>query len=229
MFLLDNDDTRFPDPVLADPDSGLLAVGGDLAPARLLSAYSNGIFPWYDQGDPILWWSPDPRLVLFPEKFHLSGSLGRTIRRGIYQVTFDRDFAKVIKNCAEVRITSGKGTWITADMIAAYCRLHKLGHAHSVECRRNGDLVGGLYGVALGGVFFGESMFSLATDSSKVALAALVERLKEWRFDLIDCQVASAHLKSLGAGEISGAEFRRILARSLKRTGRPGPWTRQDG
>jgi len=222
VFQLD-ETISFPPPQLARED-GLLAVGGDLSPERLLLAYQLGIFPWYSPGEPVLWWSPDPRLVLFPDDFHLSRSLTRTIRAGVFNVTFDRDFPGVIRNCAEVRTASGEGTWIDEEMIAAYCRLHELGYAHSVECWQDTKLVGGLYGIALGGVFFGESMFSLAPDSSKVALAALVERLVYWEFDMIDCQVGTEHLKSLGAGEISGAEFWERLSLSVAKPTLQGNW-----
>ncbi|MFA7346373.1 MAG: leucyl/phenylalanyl-tRNA--protein transferase, partial [Desulfurivibrionaceae bacterium] len=171
-----SDSLLFPPPALAEED-GLLAVGGDLSVPRLLLAYQHGIFPWYSPGEPILWWSPNPRLVLFPEEFHLSKRLGRTIRQQVFSTTFDTDFSGVINQCANLRLDDGQGTWLDEAMIQAYCELHELGHAHSVECRQEGKLVGGLYGVSLGAVFFGESMFSLVRDSSKVALAGLVERL----------------------------------------------------
>lgn len=204
----------FPPPELSEPD-GLLAIGGDLSPKRLLLAYSMGIFPWYSDGPPILWWSPDPRLILFPEEFRASRSLRQTLRKGTYEVSFDTAFEEVIRACAAVKRRHERGTWISEDMIRAYCRLHKLGFAHSVEARHEGGLVGGLYGVALGSVFFGESMFSLRSDASKVALAGLVERLKERHFRVIDCQVTSGHLISLGAREIPRSEFLGILAESV--------------
>ncbi|RJQ48219.1 MAG: leucyl/phenylalanyl-tRNA--protein transferase [Gammaproteobacteria bacterium] len=207
--LLDPRDLAFPDAELAlrEPD-GLLAVGGDLSPARLMEAYRNGIFPWYSEGEPILWWSPGPRMVLFPERLHVSRSLRKLLKQGRYNVTFDQDFASVIKQCAVLR---EGGTWITQEMQHAYCRLHELGYAHSVECWRDDKLAGGLYGVALGRVFFGESMFSLEPNASKVALVSLVERLQQWSYRMIDCQVHSTHLQRLGAEDIPRVEFLRLL------------------
>ena len=219
-----SDSLIFPPPALARED-GLLAVGGDLSVPRLLLAYQHGIFPWYSPGEPILWWSPDPRLVLFPAEFHLAKRLPRPIRQQVFSITFDTAFAQVIRACGQTRRKEGQGTWLDEDMIGAYCALHDQGHAHSVECRQNGELVGGLYGVALGGVFFGESMFSLVPDSSKVALSGLVERLKGWDFELIDCQVGTGHLQRLGAREISGAEFSTRLAQAVARPSRLGPWS----
>lgn len=206
-------------------DDGLLAVGGDLSVPRLLLAYQHGIFPWYSPGDPILWWSPDPRLVLFPEEFHLAKRLARTIRQQIFSTTFDRDFSRVINQCASIR-RDQEGTWLSEEMIAAYRQLHDLGYAHSVECWHNGELVGGLYGVSLGAVFFGESMFSLVPDSSKIALAALVDRLRGWDFELIDCQVGTGHLQRLGAREISGEEFSTRLAEAMAKPSRQGSWNK---
>ena len=194
---------------LEEPD-GLLAAGGDLSPERLLDAYSRGIFPWLDKDQPILWWSPNPRAVLFPEQLHVSRSLRKTLRKGHYQVSLDRQFSRVIRACAEPRHYS-EGTWITAEMIHAYERLHRLGHAHSVEAWLDGELVGGLYGVALGRIFFGESMFSRATDASKVAFVHLVGQLARWGYQLIDCQVESPHLTSLGATLIPRPHFQRLL------------------
>jgi leucyl/phenylalanyl-tRNA--protein transferase len=219
-----SDTLLFPPPALARED-GLLAVGGDLSVPRLLLAYQHGIFPWYSPGEPILWWSPDPRLVLFPAEFHLAKRLARTIRQQIFSITFDTAFAQVIKACGQTRRKEGQGTWLDEEMIRAYCELHDQGHAHSVECWQNGELVGGLYGVALGAVFFGESMFSLVPDSSKVALAGLVERLQGWDFALIDCQVGTGHLQRLGAREISGAEFSTRLAEAVAKPSRLGPWS----
>jgi leucyl/phenylalanyl-tRNA--protein transferase len=214
----------FPPPALARED-GLLAVGGDLSVPRLLLAYQQGIFPWYSPGEPILWWSPAPRLVLIPEEFHLAKRLARTIRQQLFHISFDTDFPRVIRACSQTRRKEGHGTWLDEAMITAYCRLHDLGYAHSVEYRQNGELVGGLYGVAMGAVFFGESMFSLVPDSSKIALAALVNRLQGWNFELIDCQVGTGHLQRLGAREISGAEFSTRLARALAKPTRLGPWS----
>jgi len=190
---------------LREPD-GLLAVGGDLTPERILAGYRRGIFPWYGDDQPILWWSPDPRTVLYPQRLRISRSLRRTLRKGAFTVTLDRDFAQVIDACAAPRQGSS-GTWITRDMAAAYTLLHQRGHAHSAECWFEGRLVGGLYGVALGRVFFGESMFSRVTDASKVAFAYLVHQLRLWNFAMVDCQVHSEHLASLGAEQISRAAF----------------------
>lgn len=215
----------FPPPELAR-DDGLLAVGGNLSVPRLLLAYQNGIFPWYSPGEPILWWAPDPRLVLFPAEFRLSTRTQRMIRQGRFTVTFDTAFSEVIGNCARLRTEQGEGTWIDTAMESAYNELHRLGHAHSVECWQHGELAGGLYGVALGGIFFGESMFSLVSNASKIAMATLVEQLTAWNFDLIDCQVATPHLKSLGARDIPGADFRERLAAALTKPSRQGRWLR---
>lgn len=211
----------FPPPEMAEPD-GLLAVGGDLSVERLLLAYSMGIFPWYSEGYPILWWSPDPRLVLFPEEFRVSRSLRQTIRKGIYRVTVDEAFEDVIERCAGVHRADDGGTWITPEMKEAYIRLHKKGHAHSVESWRGGELKGGLYGVALGGAFFGESMFATSPDASKVALVALVENLTKWGFDIIDCQVTTAFFKRMGAREIPREEFLKRLGRAIKKKVKAG-------
>lgn len=194
-----------------DEPNGLLAAGGDLAPATLLAAYRLGVFPWYSEGQPILWWSPDPRTVLLPSKFHVSRSLDRCLRQQRFRVTANRNFAEVIAACGEAREIDA-GTWITADMRAAYTALHDLGHAHSVECWQDDQLVGGLYGVALGRVFFGESMFSRASNASKVAMATLCRWLVRWGYALLDCQVASTHLRSLGAVDLPRARFVETLA-----------------
>ncbi|WP_123290446.1 leucyl/phenylalanyl-tRNA--protein transferase [Desulfosoma caldarium] len=199
-------DLVFPPPELAEPD-GLLAIGGDLSPRRLLVAYRHGIFPWYAPGTPILWWSPDPRLVLFPRELKISHSLRRVLKKGRFQVTYDTAFRDVIEACALVRLRKGEETWLVPEMIEAYHRLHRLGAAHSVETWLDGRLVGGLYGVALGRVFFGESMFSLVSDASKVALVHLVERLRALDEAIIDCQVSTEHLKRMGAREIPRSEF----------------------
>ena len=190
--------------------AGLLAAGGDLSPARLIAAYQRGIFPWYSPGQPVLWWSPDPRAVLFPEEFHRSRSLARRLRGGEFSTSDDRDFAAVIDGCAAPRAAS-PGTWITADMRAAYLELHRLGLAHSIEVWRAGELAGGLYGVRLGGVFFGESMFSRARDASKVALAHLVATCARNSVAVIDCQLPSRHLASLGARCIPRHQFESLL------------------
>jgi leucyl/phenylalanyl-tRNA---protein transferase len=204
----------FPPPQLARED-GLLAVGGDLSEERLLLAYRHGIFPWYSPGDPILWWAPSPRLILEPAAFHLPRRLARIIRKGVFRVTMDTAFTEVIRACADIRLQQDERTWISPEMIEAFCRLHRSGQAHSVECWQAGELVGGLYGVSLGRVFFGESMFSRVADSSKVALAALCQQLAAWNFDMIDCQMKTPHLLRLGAREIPGAEFRQRLARAV--------------
>ncbi len=218
LTLLDPNDPYFFPPVeeaLTEPN-GLLAVGGDLSPTRLLAAYRHGIFPWYNRGEPILWWSPDPRLVLFPEKLKISRSLRKALQRGEFKVTFDRAFARVVDACAAPRKRE-KGTWITPEMKAAYCRLHELGYAHSVESWYHAELVGGLYGVVIGCVFFGESMFYRRTDASKVAFVALVESLKRWQYGLVDCQVRTDHLISLGAEEIPRQQFIRLLDELCRR------------
>ncbi len=217
------DELLFPPPVLAR-DDGLLAVGGDLSVERLLLAYSMGIFPWYSEGDPLLWWSPDPRMVLAPGEFHCSRRLARTLRQEIFRVTFDQDFALVIKGCAAPRADQEE-TWIVPEMQDAYIRLHEEGWAHSVECWQGKELVGGLYGVSLGGFFFGESMFSRVANSSKVAFASLAAQLDAWGFDLIDCQMHTPHLVSLGARQINGMEFSRLLKDSLQRPTRRGSWS----
>jgi leucyl/phenylalanyl-tRNA--protein transferase len=205
----------FPDPAFAETEpNGLLAVGGDLSPQRLRNAYRLGIFPWYSAGQPILWWSPDPRLVLFPDGLRISRSLRRTLRRGTFTVSLDRDFGAVIRACAAPR-PDADGTWILPEIARAYGRLHARGLAHSAEAWQGDELVGGLYGVAIGRAFFGESMFSRASDASKVALAHLARSLAAWGYALIDCQVYTPHLASLGAVEIPRAEFQRRLAEAV--------------
>lgn len=222
VYLLDTS-IRFPSPDEADPD-GLLAVGGDLGPARLLAAYRMGIFPWYTDDQPILWWSPDPRLVLFPDGLHLSRSLDKTLRRNIFTVSMDTCFDQVVHLCGAVRSGSGEGTWITGEMEEAYCRLHRMGFAHSVEVWRGHRLAGGLYGVSLGRAFFGESMFSLESDASKVALVSLVDFVRYNGFDWIDCQVPTQHLLRMGAVEIPRARFLALLDMALGKPGITGKW-----
>jgi len=197
-----------------DDPNGLLAAGGDLSPATLLNAYSKGIFPWFDDDQPILWWSPSPRAVLFPAQLHISRSLHKTLRKGQFKVTMDTAFARVIRACSEPR-TYANGTWITEDMIAAYIAMHQLGYAHSVETWYGDELVGGVYGIALGKVFFGESMFSRRTDASKVAFVHLVKQLQDWGFQLIDCQVENPHLVSLGSTNISRQQFKSLLQKGV--------------
>ncbi len=221
------DELIFPPPELSEED-GLLAVGGDLSESRLLLAYSMGIFPWYSEGSPILWWSPDPRLVLLPDELKISRSLRQTIKKGDFKVTMDRAFNSVIRNCADVHLHEDRGTWITDDMIKAYTKLYRSGYAHSVETWYEGKLVGGLYGVSLGSAFFGESMFTKKSNASKVAFAAHVRQLKQWGFTLIDCQVTTGHLTSLGAREISRSEFLKMLGTAVKAPTKKGRWEIQD-
>lgn len=210
------------DTALRDPN-GLLAAGGDLSPGRLLDAYARGIFPWFGDGDPVLWWSPDPRMVLWLRDLHVSRSLRHAIRSARYSVTLDAAFPQVMAACAEPRDAEG-GTWITAGMMDAYNRLAALGHAHSVEVWSGGELAGGLYGVALGRMFYGESMFSGYRDASKVALVYLVRQLERWGFELIDCQMSTAHLASLGAREIPRTEFLQLVHRLVHLPAVPSPW-----
>lgn len=210
-----NDDSPFPplEHALTDPN-GLIAIGGSLRPKRLIMAYRYGIFPWYSGGQQILWWSPDPRSVLYPERLRVSHSLKKILRKQIYHVTVDKSFRSVIQNCAAPRAKSFD-TWITAEMLNAYVTLHEMQLAHSVEIWRDNNLVGGLYGVAIGRIFYGESMFSFSTDASKVALFYLAQQLKRWQFAVIDCQVDSPHLQSLGAENISRQAFKHLLINNL--------------
>lgn len=217
------DEPIFPPPDYADP-SGLLAVGGDLSKERLLEAYRLGIFPWYSDDQPILWWSPDPRLVLDLKDFKISRSLRKTLKKGIFQVTFDHAFEEVIRACAVVPREAQNGTWITDEMEKAYIKLHGLGYAHSVESWFSGKLAGGLYGVSLGKCFFGESMFHLKTDASKVALATLVEKLKSWEFHFIDSQMTTEHMLSLGAQELPRRIFLKRLQSALRYPTKRGRW-----
>ena len=217
------DEIIFPDPNLAEED-GLLAVGGDLSSERLIQAYANGIFPWYSEGEPILWWSPDPRMILFPDKFKVSKSLEQNIRNKKFSIYFDKDFESVIKNCASSTRKGDEGTWITDEMQKAYIKLHEAGFAHSVETYMENRLVGGLYGISLGKAFFGESMFHLERDASKIALHALVSRMKEWNFHFIDVQQETDHLKSLGAESIPREKFLKLLNEVLKFPVIKGKW-----
>jgi leucyl/phenylalanyl-tRNA--protein transferase len=221
------DEIIFPPPLLAEKN-GLLAFGGDLQPSRLVAAYRSGIFPWFSSGDPILWWFTDPRLVLFLEEFKVSRRLARDIRSARFTVTFDRAFAQVMASCAMVRTEEGMETWISREMLDAYCQLHELGYAHSVECWQGEILAGGLYGIALDQVFFGESMFSRVSNSSKVALAALVSRLKLANFKLIDCQMTTQHLLRFGARELSGTEFLDQLSTFIQTTVPDGKWCHEN-
>jgi leucyl/phenylalanyl-tRNA--protein transferase len=227
IFLLDEATHDFPPPRMADP-VGLLAVGGDLTLDRLVKAYSAGIFPWFSEGDPVLWWSPDPRLVLYPEELKISASLRRVINKRTFAIRFDTAFADVITACATVKRKGTEGTWITADMIEAYCDLHTAGLAHSVEAWQDNNLVGGLYGVAIGRCFFGESMFSLVSNASKAALVFLTTFLKLNRFKMIDCQMTTAHLLRLGAREIPRHRFLRELEKAVGEPFPAGPWRFED-
>ncbi len=219
---------RFPPPEEAEA-GGLLAVGGDLCPERLLLAYSSGIFPWYDEELPILWHSPDPRMVLRPGALRVSRSLRRLLRHPPFAIRLDTAFDRVIRSCAEVPRRDQDGTWITRDMIEAYNELAVLGYAHSAEAWAGDQLVGGLYGVSLGGCFFGESMFALRPDASKLAFVVLVRQLEAWSFDLVDCQVRTPHLERFGAVEWSRSRFLSALRASLQRPTRCGPWRLAEG
>ena len=207
---------------MRDPN-GLLAIGGDLSLPRLIRAYSQGIFPWFNPDEPILWWCPDPRAALAPSELHVSHSLRKRIRKQDYAVTLDRAFDEVLEACAAAR-TKGRGTWLGSDMRHAYREMHRNGHCHSVEVWREGRLIGGLYGVALGRIFFGESMFSRADDGSKIGFHFLCRQLQEWRFELIDCQISSAHLATLGAREIRRSEFLERMRKGVTLPGNPGTW-----
>ena len=220
-------DTRDPFPpvehALREPN-GLLAAGGDLSPERLVDAYARGIFPWFGDEDPLLWWSPDPRMVLFVDELHVSRSLRRVLKSGRFTVTLDRAFADVMAGCAAPR-TNASGTWITDDMVDAYSVLARRGFAHSVESWADGRLVGGLYGVAIGRMFYGESMFSQRTDASKVALVTLTRQLERWGYTMIDCQMSTEHLASLGAREIPRSAFLERLRQLVGQPGVPPPWS----
>lgn len=226
VFLLD-DSIKFPHPVNAE-SNGLLAVGGDLSAERLITAYKSGIFPWFSEGDPILWFSPDPRLVIFLDELSVTKKLQKIITKGEFEVRFDTSFNEVVQSCAKKGRKGQAGTWITEDMIEAYSELHKRGYAHSVETYKDGTLVGGLYGVSLGGAFFGESMFYDKSNASKVALYYLVQRLKKWNFDFIDSQVPNDHMKSMGGKEIDRESFLNMLEKSLEKETRKGSWHESD-
>jgi len=216
----------FPPPEDAEPE-GLLAVGGDLSKERVLLAYSMGIFPWYDEGDPVLWWSPDPRMVIRPEEFTPSKSLKRAVKKNNYRVTLDTAFKDVIRQCAKIPRHDQNGTWITRDMLDTYTALHQAGYAHSIEIREDETLVGGLYGLSMGSCFFGESMFSTRSDASKIAFYTLSRILTQWGFTLIDCQLHNQHLERLGAYTIPRHEYLHILSESLQNPTRIGSWTTQ--
>jgi len=214
MVVLLHTDYEFPDPSSEDVDE-LLGVGGDLSPKRLVSAYSKGIFPWYSEDTPILWWSPDPRLIIEPWNFHIPKRLKRILRQNQFRVTVNNAFPQVINACASVQRQGCQGTWIVPDMIEAYTRLHHMGYAHSVEAWQDGQLAGGLYGIALGKAFFGESMFYYFSNASKVALVKLVELLNSLGFEIIDCQQTTSHMLRFGAFEVSRKEFMRRLNQAL--------------
>jgi len=223
VFQLSNE-LFFPPPELARAD-GLLAVGGDLSPNRLLMAYQLGIFPWYSAGDPLLWWCPTPRLILRPNEFRLARRLARQLRNNSFTLTRDTAFREVITQCAGARLGQDIPTWIQPEMVEAYTQLHELGFAHSIECWQGGLLAGGLYGVSIGSVFFGESMFSRVPNSSKAALHHLCVTLDEWNFDFIDCQMKTEHLCRLGAREIPAAAFFTWLQKAILKPSRRGSWT----
>lgn len=218
-----NEQLIFPDPNYAD-DQGLLAIGGDLSIDRLLLAYYNGIFPWYSEGEPNLWWSPDPRMILLPENFKVSKSLKQTIQNRNFEVRFDSDFEQVIESCSKVPRFDQDGTWITKEMKEAYIKLYYEGYAHSVETYIDGTLAGGLYGLSLGKAFFGESMFYKKRDASKIALYCLVEKLKEWEFHFIDAQIETKHLVSLGAELIPRKKYLNILKNAMNHSTIRGKW-----
>lgn len=222
LFRLSNQ-LSFPPARLARSD-GLLCAGGDLSSQRLVLAYQNGIFPWFSQDEPILWWSPDPRLVLFPENINISKSLRKKIRKNTFKITIDNAFEQTISSCARPRKNSHEGTWLIDEMIDAYIKLHDLGYAHSIETWVNNQLVGGLYGVNFGKSFFGESMFSFKSDASKTALVALANHLKKHSFDLIDCQVTTSHLVNMGACEIPRNLFLDIISQSVTKENRADIW-----
>lgn len=213
----------FPHPDLAD-ESGLLAFGGDLSSERLVQAYANGIFPWYSEGEPILWWSPNPRMVLFPDRLKVSKSLKQSIKNKSYEVRFDTNFNAVIEHCSAVPREGQDGTWITEEMKRAYIQLHKKGIAHSVETYANEKLIGGLYGLSIGSAFFGESMFQTERDASKVSLYYLVEKVKEWNFTFIDAQVETDHMKRMGSENIPREKFLEILKIAIKAPTIKGKW-----
>ena len=223
VFLL-SDDIAFPSPHLA-PKEGLLAVGGDLTQKRLLMAYRMGIFPWFSNNQPIMWWSPDPRLVLFPDEIRISRTLKKIIKKKVFHVTMDSAFDQVINQCAQVRLQNNQATWIVEEMIDAYCKLHEFGYAHSVEAWHQGELAGGIYGISLGRCFFGESMFTQVSNASNVALVKLVEYLLSLSFDMIDCQIVTEHLIRFGAKEIPRARFLEKLNASLEKPTLRGRWT----
>ncbi len=228
VFWLSPSDLTFPNPALANED-GILAIGGDLSVERLLMAYNNGLFPWFNPGDPILWWSPDPRFVLFPDDLKVAKSMRSYFNQRKYEVSFDKAFREVITNCKnQSRKGQSGGTWISQDMIEAYCALHDKGYAHSVEVWDGEELVGGLYGIALGKLFFGESMFSKKSNASKLGFITLVKYLASKGYELIDCQQETQHLKSLGGKNIMREDFLNIVRSNQQQSTRPGSWHNAD-
>ncbi|PCK10166.1 MAG: leucyl/phenylalanyl-tRNA--protein transferase [Alteromonadaceae bacterium] len=225
LVWLDEQHLEFPDTsqALCDPD-GLLAVGGDLSPERLLQAYSRGIFPWFSDDQPILWWSPDPRTVLVPAELHVGRSVRKLLNKKPFKITMDHAFHQVIRQCASISRNGENGTWITDDMLEAYLDLHHAGFAHSVEAWQGDQLVGGLYGIALGKAFFGESMFSSASGASKIAFVHLVKQLQRWQFELIDCQMKTEYLMSFGAKEVSREQFESKLKLAIPEILAPKEW-----
>lgn len=221
VYLLD-DTYHFPPAEGAE--NGIVAIGGDLSQERLLNAYKRGIFPWYSEGEPIIWWCPDPRFVLFPDDLHISKSMHRVLNSNMFSVTLDTNFPLVIRQCAEVSRKDEDGTWITEEMIAAYCRLHESGYAHSVEVWKNNMMVGGIYGVSLGKLFFAESMFHTETNASKLAFIRLTQLLRQKEFMLLDAQVYTKHVESLGAKEILRKEFMLLLQKGLQYESWTGRW-----
>lgn len=219
-----SEEIAFPHPSLARRD-GLLAIGGDLSPERLVLAYANGIFPWYSEGEPIQWWSPRVRPVIVPSEVHVGRSLGKVLGRKPFEIRLDTSFRQVIEACADAPRPGQPGTWITDEMVDAYVRLHELGIAHSAEAWVNGELVGGLYGVALGGAFFGESMFARSADASKVAFVILCRQLARWGFELIDSQITNEHTRRFGTVEIPRRSFLSIVHELVRRPGRVGAWS----
>jgi len=224
MYWIPEDEIYFPDHTYAD-ENGILALGGDLSPKRLILAYRNGIFPWFNEEDPIIWWSPDPRFVLYPKDLKVSKSMRKVLQKEEFQFTFDTDFGAVVQNCQEVKRNKQNGTWITNDMHEAYVKMHELGFAHSVEVWQNGELVGGLYGVSFGKCFFGESMFAKVSNASKAGFITFVQNLANLGFDLIDCQTETAHLASFGAGFVSRNEFLKYLGSNNKKETWVGKWS----
>jgi leucyl/phenylalanyl-tRNA---protein transferase len=223
VYYFVNEKLYFP-PVENADEHGILAIGGDLSPERLLLAYRSGIFPWFNEEDPIIWWSPDPRFVMFPSQLKVSKSMKQVIKKNVFHITFDHAFREVITACQTVKRHGQQGTWITEDMLESYYELHRLGFAHSVEAWRNGKLVGGLYGVSIGRAFFGESMFAKESNASKIAYITLVQKLEKLNFQMIDCQVYTEHLESLGAVEIPRQEFIIALENMLKDDSLVGNW-----